>query len=830
MLGVNYVGAKFKRYRKDNSHKLIYRLPWAFLIGHPKDGVVYLKTNALMRGFTFHCPDLGTSDAETINRVSMYFNSSVKQLGDGWGIQIESRRDYTNEYPGKNWTNMLGYLIDARRKDNFQNGSHFKNSYFLTITYALPNDVVTKVNSLLYKKNNTTGEEGEGYYNLYEMNKQVAFFISKSEEILSYISARIKVEPMDNDAICTYIHSTLSTDWQKRIAPKSPQLFDSFICDHNVDTGNCIKIDDMYCPIITVMDFPANTYPAMFDSMNAAGIEYRWTTRWIGIDKINSQKLLEKYQKKFYGARKSAKTLLYETAMNTESGVEDPSASQFEGDVNDAQIELSTDSVSFGFYTTCVMVWDSDYEQALKKAKYIQTIINSCGFSAKIEGSNSFHAWLSMMPGNMYDNVRKYLTSSANSAHLFPLSSVWEGMRNNRWTEETFGSGAPLLTCTTPDGVPFFLNLNINDVFHSFVFGPTGAGKSTFLCLLESQWLMFPDAHVIVLDKDKTARGVCIGAGGSYVEPGSGNVAFQPLRDIDTEVDLLWACEFIGQCIAEQHVKVTAKMSEAIKQALVQLRDTKDPEGRTITSFQQYCTDEEVKMAIQPYTLTGQYGQIFDARDTSIAYANFVMIELGTLMKMGQACVTPALMYLFKYIERHFAEPNDKKGHMTMLVMDEAWAYLDNEYFSKTIADWLKTLRKKHVCVIFATQNVSDAAKSRISDTIVSQCLTKFYLADPSASNPAIHDAYRKFGLEDEEINALMQARMKRDYFYKSPNGARMFQLELDRFQLSLIAPDSKVLDKLEEKYGMNCGKQLAAEVCRMQGEDPDKYLGKRRA
>jgi len=119
MLGVNYVGAKFKRYRKDNSHKLIYRLPWAFLIGHPKDGVVYLKTNALMRGFTFHCPDLGTSDAETINRVSMYFNSSVKQLGDGWGIQVESRRDYTNEYPGKNWTNMLGYLVDARRKDNF---------------------------------------------------------------------------------------------------------------------------------------------------------------------------------------------------------------------------------------------------------------------------------------------------------------------------------------------------------------------------------------------------------------------------------------------------------------------------------------------------------------------------------------------------------------------------------------------------------------------------------------------------------------------------------------------------------------------------------------
>lgn len=828
MLGVNYIGENFKRYWKDNSHKLIYRLPWSFLIGEPKDGIVYLKGNALMRCYTFHCPDLGTASAEYINRISMYFNSSVKQLGEGWAIQVESRRDYVNDYPGKNWKNLLGYLVDARRKENFKNGSHFRNSYFLTIIYSLPNDVVTKVNSLLYKKENIDGTEGEGYYNIIEMDKQVSFFVSKSDEILSYISSRISVYPMNNDEVCTYIHSSLSTDYQKRIAPRSPQLFDSFICDHNVDTGSVIKIDDMYCPIITVMDFPANTYPAMFDIMNAASIEYRWSTRWIGIDKINSQKLLEKYQKKFYGARKSAKTLLYETAMNTESGVEDPSASVFENDVNDAQVELASDAVSFGFYTTCVQVWDEDYEIAMKKAKYIQEIINGAGFSAKIEGSNSFHAWLGMMPGNVYDNVRKYLTSSANSSHLFPLSSVWEGMRNNRWTEETFGSGVPLLTCTTPDGVPFFLNLNINDVFHSFVFGPTGAGKSTFLCLLESQWLMFPDAHVIVLDKDKTARGVCIGAGGSYVEPGCGDVAFQPLRDIDTEPDILWACEFIKQCIIEQNVNVTSAMSEAIKQALVQLRDTKEPEGRTITSFQQYCTDEDVKLAIQPYTLTGQYGSIFDARDTKIAYSNFVMIELGTLMKMGRACVTPGLMYLFKYIERHFAEPNDRKGHMTMLVMDEAWAFLDNEYFSRTIKDWLKTLRKKHVCVIFATQNVSDAANSSIADTIVSQCLTKFYLADPSATNPSIADAYRKFGLDDEEISTLINARLKRDYFYKSPNGSRLFQLELDRFQLSLIAPDSKVLDELENKYGMNSGKQLAAEICRMQGENPDKYMRKK--
>jgi type IV secretion system protein VirB4 len=100
----------------------------------------------------------------------------------------------------------------------------------------------------------------------------------------------------------------------------------------------------------------------------------------------------------------------------------------------------------------------------------------------------------------------------------------------------------------------------------------------------------------------------------------------------------------------------------------------------------------------------------------------------------------------------------------------------------------------------------------------VSLCLTKIYLADPNATTEIVANYYRQFGLEDHEILSLSHAMMKRDYFYKSPLGTRMFQLNLDRMQLGLLSPDHPLLDDLEKEYGRNSRKPLATEILRRKG------------
>jgi type IV secretion system protein VirB4 len=402
-------------------------------------------------------------------------------------------------------------------------------------------------------------------------------------------------------------------------------------------------------------------------------------------------------------------------------------------------------------------------------------------------------------------------------------------MAANDWTRERFDCEAPLLTCSTQSKVAFFLNLNVGDVGHAFIFGPSGAGKSTLLCLLETQFLKYKGANVAILDKDKSARGVTMAAGGVYAEPGGEDAAFQPLRELESDGDLSWAAEFVKLLLACQNVAVNAVMSDAIVAALRQIRDEKAPSKRTLSTFQQYVNYanpntgvNDIRVGVQPYTINGEYGRVFDAEETKLALSKWVMIEMGSLMKMGAQAVTPALMFIFRFLERLYTKPDgNPTGEPTLLVLDEAWVFLDNDYFARKIEEWLVTLRKKRVFCVFATQEVSKAANSRLRTTIASQCLTKIYLADPSARTDVVAECYRRFGLEENEITALARARMKRDYLYKSPKGTRMFELRLDGFQLALLSPGHDALDALEEEFGRNSGVPLAAEMLRRGGFKP---------
>jgi hypothetical protein len=246
-------------------------------------------------------------------------------------------------------------------------------------------------------------------------------------------------------------------------------------------------------------------------------------------------------------------------------------------------------------------------------------------------------------------------------------------------------------------------------------------------------------------------------------------------------------------------------MRAAIKETLERMRPIPE-EDRTITTFLQYCNyvDPELNKNIFPERmgdyrwLGGKFGKIFDSAFSGLSLdTRFLAIEMEALMNRGEGCVVPALVYLFNLVDKKF------DGRLTLLILDEAWLFLKNETFSEKIAEWLKVLRKKNVFVVFATQDVADVEKSPLKTTIVQQCLTKIYLADPSALTNAMKPVYTAFGLTETEIAFIQRAEMKRDYFYTSPLGRRMFQLDLGKLTLSLIGgPRHELLDKLVAEKG----------------------------
>ena len=333
-----------------------------------------------------------------------------------------------------------------------------------------------------------------------------------------------------------------------------------------------------------------------------------------------------------------------------------------------------------------------------------------------------------------------------------------------------------------------------------------------------AQATKYKDANIVVIDKQLSSRAFMVAAGGVYVEPGKDEVAFQPLSELrapsectdgEYRESLMWCQQFMEALITQQGVDVTAQMSKAISETLV-LLSQKDASMHDITSFQGYVNyadpdtgSNTVRLALDPYTRGGAFGSVFDAEKTTLNLSKLMTIEMGSLMRLSEKAVAPALMYIFRYLEKLWTVPTGEKQPLTFLFLDEAWLYLQHPVFAGFLQEWLRTLRKKKVFCIFATQEVSAASKSSLRDTIVQQCLTKIYLAE----------SYRDFGLTESEIVALSEATMKRDYYFKNPNGSRMFTLDLDAFQLALISSDHEILDHLESEYGRNTTKELAFEL-----------------
>ncbi|MDR2865563.1 MAG: AAA family ATPase, partial [Spirochaetaceae bacterium] len=773
------------------------QLPWNF-ISKFHEGVVIQKDGILQRTFAYRGPDLDSSAAFYINDMSIRFNDCVKRLGGSWALQFEAQRTYTQAYPGGTFENLAPYLVDREREDAFGLiGAHFESSYFLTFIYKPPSENIKKLTSMFIQ---SSGESSQ-----LSVEQNIKYFIQETNTIIDILRTKIQIDPLDNEQTVAYLHSSISTNRHYIKLPEHSIRLDKILPDQELITSLTMKLGEQYIPIIGVNDFPEATYPAILDNLNRALLEYRWVTRFICTDKEEGKKEAEKKEKAHRGNRTSFFQHLF--AKKDEPVREkNHGAAIKEDDAALAGIEIETDISALGYYTSNVMVWDKSLAAAKKKSDMVKAIINSAGFTCKEETFNALEAFKSMMPGQVHANFRAVPILTTTLAHIVPLSSIWSGMEFNRHAGEITGCDTPHLICSTNEGTPFFLNINPTDVGHTTVWGPTGAGKSTFLNLLELQFFKYPASQIIVFDKGRSCRLPCLASGGLFYEPAAENaagVSFQPLRELESERDITFAVEFIEALLRMQKYTINPIMSKAIKDG-IELLKNKAVEARTLTSFVQYTNymDEQTKQPIikdglSPYTLGGAYARVFDNDSSDMSLdSRFIAFEMEYLMGLGEACVLPALVYLFYFIEKKF------DGRLTMLVLDEAWLFLKHPVFADKITEWLKTLRKKNVFVVFATQDVADVVNSPLKTTIIQQCLTKIYLADPMAATEGMIYAYKAFGLSDPEILCIANAQMKKDYYYTSPLGSRLFQLNLGKITLSLIGTaDHKMLDSLVREH-----------------------------
>ena len=758
---------------RDRADRIADHLPWAALVA---PGVVLNKDGSFLAVLAFRGPDLESATEAELVSACARANNVLKRFDSGWALFFEAERREAIGYPTSRFPDAASWLVDEERRAGFEaEGQHFESRFHLTLTWLPPADSSDAAGRSLFERADDTakGRDWRG---------ALATFVAESARVLDLFAGFMpEVRALGSGELLTYLHATVSTRRHTVAVPETPMYLDGLLADTPLIGGFEPMLGDQHLRTLTILGFPTLSRPGILDALNACDFGYRWVTRFIALDKADATKQLTKVRRQWFNKRKSIAALLREVMYNQPTQLLDSDADNKVMDADAALQTLGGDHVAFGYLTATITVADTDCTRAEDKVRAVERIVNGLGFTAKREGINAVEAWLSSLPGHAYANVRTPLVHTLNLAHLMPLSSVWAGPVENRHL-----AGPPLLHAQTGGTTPFRLSTHVGDVGHMLVVGPTGAGKSVLLAMIALQFRRYAGSQVYIFDKGFSARAAVLAMGGAHHALGLGGdggpdnsgIAFQPLRHIDRADERSWASEWIAALLAQEKVTVTPEVKDAIWSALASLASA-PVEERTLTGLALLLQSNALRTALTAYTLDGPYGRLLDAAEHGMSFADVQCFETEALM--GQAgVVAPVLTYLFHRLEERF------DGRPTLLILDEAWIFLDHPLFAARIREWLKTLRKKNVAVLFATQSLADIADSSVAPAIIESCPQRILLPNDRAIEPQSRAAYERFGLNERQIELVARATPKRHYYLQSTRGNRLFELGLGPIALAL--------------------------------------------
>ncbi|EFV1205871.1 conjugal transfer protein TrbE [Campylobacter coli] len=769
------------------------------------EGILLNKDGSLTAGFYYRAGDISSMTINERNTLSARINSVLKTLGNGWAVHIDCSRIKTENYIDGDtfYKSNIAQILENERKHYFDNVEHFENLFTMIFTYLPPHKSINKITDLMIideTKNKNQGDKILEYFKntLQKLEDSLSNYI-KIERMLP----RIAIDEYNNeyilDDMLEYINFCICGERQKIILPNAPMFLDCLLGGRHFETGMHPRIDNQYIGIIAIEGFPSESYPNILNALTELNFDYRFNTRFIFLDDFEAQNSLNKYRKKWQQKTKG----WLDQLLDRPARKQDDHAVLMVQELDSALSESKSGMIGYGYYTANIVVFDRDYESLEYKLKDIRKVLENLGFLSRTETINSVEAYLGTLPGFVYPNLRRPILNTLNLTHLIPLASIWAGDKYNS-SERFPPNSPPLMQVVTSGNTPFRLNLHVSDLGHTLIFGPPGSGKSTLLANIFLAWQKYPNAKIYAFDKGQSLLAPTLATGGIHYDVAGdhSSLAFAPLANIKTDAEIAWAEFWIETCLKLQNVNITPKQKKLIHEALISHINTN---STSLTEFVSALQDSDLRDALNYYTISGTGGFLFDSEEDKLSLSSITTFEIEELMNLGDQYIIPALLYIFNRIEKGL------DGSPTLLIIDEAWIALKHPAFKDKIVNWLKVLRKANVAVIMATQSLSDSAKSGILDVLQESCPTKIFLPNTDAfkkgteTTLAPYDFYKIFGLNDVQIGIIANAIPKREYYYTSPLGTRLFNLALGKTNLAFTGISDKIgvkrVNQLYEKH-----------------------------
>lgn len=750
--------AKFSSYLAEKQIYLAKEMSSANFIPyslHCNEDTILLKDNSLLKiikikGFAFE-----TADDDDIDIKKNARNNLLKGMASGnFALWFHTIRRKEEAYPGGEYTNIFAKRLNREWKERHSGDRSFVNEHYISIIRKEDTAGVAKIANI-FTKLRSKADKGakekvfkDAMAELDEITERVLNGFSNYgpellslretpdgvySEILRFLGIIVNCGQIQN-----YKLSPISLDHYLQV---NRLYFSNKIFENITPSGS------KFGAIASIKEYRPSTNAGLLDGFLQMPFEfiiaqsYVYTNRMVAISSMQLQ------QRRMIQA-------------------EDVAVSQIK-EIDEALDAAMSGRFAFGSHHLSICCFEDSVKSIENAISMAVVEFSNVGITAVRERLNMEACFWSQLPGNLKYIVRKSTINTLNLASLASFHNYPSGKRvGNHW-------GDACTVLNTVSGTPYFFSFHVRDVGHTMIIGPTGAGKTVMMNFLCAQAQKF-NCRMFFFDKDRGAEIFIRALGGKYsILESSKCSGFNPLKLPETPENKAFLIEWLTVMVTTNGEIVNAEDMARITEAIngnYRLPYEKRM-LRNIAPFLGMGGPGSLAGRLEMWYGDGSHSKLFDNENDIIDFfSSYVFgFEMGEILK-DKKSISPVLLYLFHRIQ------NSLDGTPTMIILDEAWALIDNDVFAPKIKDWLKVFRKLNAFVIFATQSVEDATKSSISDTLVQQTATQIYLPNLKAT-----EVYRTaFMLSEREFQLIKTTDPGTRYFLvKQDQGGVIARIDL---------------------------------------------------
>jgi type IV secretion system protein VirB4 len=757
---------------------------------HFDKDTILLKDDSLMQiikvdGFAFE-----TADDIEIDMKKMVRNSLLKSMGDGYySLWFHTVRRRQSAYPGGQQPKGFASYIDNCWRKKFQSRDLYVNELYVSVIRREDTEGSAKFGNMLSKIDNKT-DKNKRYAKLQEAHQDLKETIYRiMATFRDYGAELLTTKPTEYGAISeplSFLGMLVNGgNYQEMLVPnmeinKYLPTTRLYFGSRSMEIRGRNKVQ--YASLVSLKEYSPASAAGMLDAFLQLNMELIISQSFVFSNRQSSISKMQLQQNRMMNAGDKAITQVAE--------------------ISDALDLAMSGHVAFGNHHLTVMCIEDDLQSLEKSVSMAVSELVNLGMNPVRERLILEQCYWAQLPGNAQfigrpSNIHSLNIAGFASMHNYPLGR----MSDNHW-------GHAVSVFNTTSGTPYYFNFHLRDVGHTTIIGPTGAGKTVLMNFLVAQLQKF-HCRTFMFDKDRGAEIFVRALNGNYtvIDPGA-VCSFNPLLLPDTTFNRTFLIEWLKILVSTNGELLTTEDVQRIADAVAgnYKLDKKDRLLKNIAPFLGLDGPGTISSRMRMWHSGGAYAGLFDNITDSVNFGdgNIFGFEMGEVLA-SKATIVPVLMYLFHRIQLSL------DGTPTIIVLDEAWALIDNSYFGAKIKDWLKTLRKLNGMVVFATQSVEDATNSSISDTLIQQSATQIFLPNPKAT-----ELYKKaFMISDREFNLLKTTDPGSRFFLVKQNK----DVVVARIDLSGMSDVVSVLSGRAETVGIL--DKVRAEV----GDDPEKWL-----